>query len=80
MKNLLCVCVCVCFFFVYVSTCNAFLHILNHTTTVYLQAALTSEHFVELSLITDQPKFQLSLTLHALLPFGLIALFQLSLP
>ena len=43
-------------FFVYVSTCNVFLHILNHTTTVYLQAALTYEHFVELSLITDQPK------------------------
>ena len=27
------------FFFNIRSTCNAFLHILNHTTTVYLQAA-----------------------------------------
>ena len=35
------------------STCNALLHILSHTTTVYLQAALTSEHFVGLSLATD---------------------------
>jgi len=40
-------------FFCIRSTCNVFLHILNHTTTVYLQAALTSEHFVELSLTTD---------------------------
>ena len=33
-------------FFCIRSTCNAFLHILNHTTTVYLQAALTSDAFL----------------------------------
>ena len=44
---------CIYHFFLLCSTCSVPLHILSHTTTVYLQAALTSEHFVGLSLATD---------------------------
>ena len=43
------------------STRNAPLHIQSHTTTVYLQAALTSEHFFGPSLATDQPEIPAAL-------------------
>ena len=35
------------FFFWYTFYLQCALHILSHTTTIYLQAALTSEHFVD---------------------------------